>query len=77
MEVIYLGDKVGSSWCLKNISDCKYSINDDYQGADLVTYPSGYEEFGNAFVEAIYFNKPIVVNRYSIFVEGIEPVVLR
>jgi glycosyltransferase involved in cell wall biosynthesis len=39
----------------------------------LVTYPSGYEGFGNAFVEAIYFKKPIVVNRYSIFVEDIEP----
>ena len=44
-----------------------------YQSANLVTYPSGYEGFGNAFVEAIYFKKPIVVNRYSIFVEDIEP----
>ena len=38
-----------------------------------MTYPSGYEGFGNAFLEAIYFKKPIVVNRYSIFVEDIEP----
>ena len=44
-----------------------------YRAADLVTYPSGYEGFGNAFVEAIYFKKPIVVNRYSIYVENIEP----
>jgi len=39
----------------------------------VVTYPSGYEGFGNAFLEAIYFKKPVVVNRYSIFVEDIEP----
>ena len=73
VEVIYMGDKVGSSRCFKESSECKYSIDDVYQSADLVTYPSGYEGFGNAFVEAIYFKKPIVVNRYSIFVEDIEP----
>jgi len=51
----------------------KYSIADIYQCADLVTYPSGYEGFGNAFLETIYFKKPIVVNRYSIYIADIEP----
>ena len=73
VEVIYMGDKVGLSRCFKEINGYKYSIDDVYHGADLVTYPSGYEGFGNAFVEAIYFKKPIVVNHYSIFVEDIEP----
>jgi glycosyltransferase involved in cell wall biosynthesis len=50
-----------------------YSIRDVYQCADLVTYPSGYEGFGNAFLEAIYYRKPIVVNRYSIYIADIEP----
>jgi glycosyltransferase involved in cell wall biosynthesis len=50
-----------------------YSIRDVYQAADLVTYPSGYEGFGNAFLEAIYYRKPIVVNRYSIYIADIEP----
>ncbi len=71
--VIYMGKKVGSSRCFKVNSDKKYTIDDVYQCADLVTYPSGYEGFGNAFVESIYFKRPIVVNRYSIFVEDIEP----
>ena len=44
-----------------------------YESADLVTYPSYYEGFGNAFLEAIYFRKPLVVNRYSIFIRDIEP----
>ncbi|MBW2245720.1 MAG: hypothetical protein JRF62_00690 [Deltaproteobacteria bacterium] len=35
--------------------------------------PSLYEGFGNAFLEAIYFKKPILVNRYAIFVRDIEP----
>jgi hypothetical protein len=73
VELIYVGDKVGTAHSFKAICDKKYSIDDAYQNADLVTYPSGYEGFGNAFLEAIYFKRPIVVNRYSIFVEDIEP----
>ncbi len=73
IEVIYMGARVGSLRCFQAICDKKYTIDDVYRAADLVTYPSGYEGFGNAFVEAIYFKKPIVVNRYSIYVEDIEP----
>ncbi|MCH7805180.1 MAG: glycosyltransferase family 4 protein [Acidobacteria bacterium] len=51
----------------------QYSIGDVYQCADLVTYPSGYEGFGNAFLETLYYRKPIVVNRYSIYIVDIEP----
>lgn len=50
-----------------------YTLDDAYQAADLVTYTSGYEGFGNAFVEAIYHRKPIVVNRYPVYVADIEP----
>jgi len=50
-----------------------FSIGDVYLCADLVTYPSAYEGFGNAFLEAVYYRKPIVVNRYSIYVTDIEP----
>ena len=55
------------------IKDKKYTIADVYKCADIVTYPSGYEGFGNAFLETIYFKKPIVVNRYSIYIADIEP----
>ncbi|MEE8398092.1 MAG: glycosyltransferase, partial [Desulfobacterales bacterium] len=41
--------------------------------ADLVTYPSTYEGFGNAFLEAVYYRKPIVVNTYSIYEMDIKP----
>lgn len=50
-----------------------YTLNDIYPHADLVTYPSNYEGFGNAFLEAIYFKKPVVVNLYSIYAVDIKP----
>ena len=50
-----------------------YTLNDIYPHADLVTYPSNYEGFGNAFLEAVYFRKPIVVNTYSIYNMDIKP----
>ena len=50
-----------------------YSLWDVYPHADFITYPSLYEGFGNAFLEAAYFRKPMLINRYAIFVRDIEP----
>ena len=50
-----------------------YTLEDVYPHADLVTYPSTLEGFGNAFLEAIYFCRPIVVNTYSIYTMDIKP----
>ena len=50
-----------------------YTLDDIYPHADLVTYPSNFEGFGNAFLEAIYFKRPIVVNNYSIYSVDIRP----
>jgi glycosyltransferase involved in cell wall biosynthesis len=50
-----------------------YSLWDVYPHADLITYPSLYEGFGNAFLEAVYFKKPLLINRYATFVQDIEP----
>ncbi len=50
-----------------------YTLEDIYPHADLVTYPSDFEGFGNAFLEAVYFRKPIVVNTYSIYQMDIRP----
>ena len=49
-----------------------YTLWDLYPHADLVTYPSLYEGFGNALLEAFYFRVPVLVNRYSIFTRDIE-----
>ncbi len=50
-----------------------YSLQDVYPHADLVTYPSLIEGFGNAFLEAVYFRKPVLVNNYSIYSHDIKP----
>ncbi len=50
-----------------------FTLADAYAIADFITYPSLYEGFGNALLEAFYFKKPVLVNRYSIFVTDIEP----
>jgi len=50
-----------------------YTLGDVYPQADLVTYPSSMEGFGNAFLEAIYYKRPLVVNNYSIYEADIKP----
>ncbi len=50
-----------------------YTLDDVYPYADLVTYPSTIEGFGNAFLEAVYFKRPIVVNAYAIYLKDIKP----
>lgn len=50
-----------------------YTLWDLYPHADFVTYPSLYEGFGNALLEAIYFRKPVLINRYDIYARDIEP----
>ncbi len=50
-----------------------YSLWDAYIHADFVTYPSLYEGFGNALLEAIYFKKLTVVNRYPVYNADIRP----
>ncbi len=49
---------------------------DTYRCADLVTYPSLIEGFGNALLEALYFRKPVVINRYPVYEADIRPLEL-
>jgi glycosyltransferase involved in cell wall biosynthesis len=73
VDVIIRPDLIGAERGTTESGAKKYSLWDCYLNADFVTYPSTYEGFGNAFLEAIWFRKPILVNRYSIFQEDIEP----
>lgn len=50
-----------------------YSLADAYAQADLVTYPSTIEGFGNAFLETIYYGRPLVISSYEIFKTDIQP----
>jgi glycosyltransferase involved in cell wall biosynthesis len=54
-----------------------FAVTDSYLEADLVTFPSLYEGFGNALVESVYFGKPLVVNRYTVYDADIRPLGFR
>ncbi|MDR2072665.1 MAG: glycosyltransferase family 4 protein [Spirochaetaceae bacterium] len=73
VDVIVRPDIIGAERGVSETGQKKYSLWDCYLNADFVSYPSSYEGFGNAFLEALWFRKPILVNRYSIFQQDIEP----
>jgi glycosyltransferase involved in cell wall biosynthesis len=50
-----------------------YSLGDAYLHADLVTYPSTHEGFGHTLLEAIYFKRLTLVNRYAVYNADIRP----
>ena len=73
VDLRIVADRVGEVRHLDSREHKVYTLRDLYPHADFVTYPSLYEGFGNALLEAIYFRKPVLINRYSIFVRDIEP----
>ncbi len=44
-----------------------YSLWDAYAYADLVTFPSIWEGWGNQFIEGVFARKPMVVYEYPVF----------
>lgn len=56
----------------KNSSGKIYTLWDAYVFADLVTYPSLQEGWGNQFIEAVFARKPIVLFEYPVFKADIK-----
>jgi glycosyltransferase involved in cell wall biosynthesis len=73
VDLRFAATRVGEIRSLNDEGERTYTLADAYSQADFITYPSLYEGFGNALLEAFYFRKPVLVNRYSIFVADIEP----
>lgn len=73
VDIRYASDRIDDTRGTNKSGDKLYTLADAYSQADFITYPSLYEGFGNALLEAFYFRKPILVNRYSIFITDIEP----
>lgn len=73
VDLRFVDDQVGDRRGTTADGRQVYTLADAYSQADFITYPSIYEGFGNALLEAFYYRKPVLVNRYSIFVADIEP----
>jgi glycosyltransferase involved in cell wall biosynthesis len=73
VRVLFASDRIDHERGLTADGEKIYSLSDIYHRADLVTYPSTIEGFGNAFLEAIYFKQPIVMSTYEIFRTDIQP----
>jgi len=73
IDVRFIADRVSETRGTTPDGKKTYTLFDVYPHADLVTYPSHYEGFGNAFLEAVYFGKPVVVNTYSVYARDIDP----
>ena len=72
IELIMFGDRIGDQRQLDDNGRKIYTLEDLYPAADLVTFPSIYEGFGNALLEAIYYKRPVMVNRYPVYARDIE-----
>ena len=73
IQALFIADRIGELRGLNADGKKVYTLFDIYPHADLVTYPSYYEGFGNAFLEAVYFGKPVVVNTYAVYARDIDP----
>jgi glycosyltransferase involved in cell wall biosynthesis len=73
VDLRLIATRVADRRSINDYGERQYTLWDVYPHADFITYPSLYEGFGNAFLEAIYFRKPLLVNRYGVFVRDIEP----
>lgn len=73
VDLRFFAARIGEVRQVDHAGNKIYTLWDIYRHADLMTYPSTYEGFGNALLEAIYFRLPVVINRYSIYVQDIEP----
>ena len=73
VDLILTSDRITDERGVTEDGRKTYTLEDAYSQADFITYPSIYEGFGNALLEAFYHRKPVLVNRYSIFITDIEP----
>ncbi|MHC4879488.1 MAG: glycosyltransferase [Planctomycetota bacterium] len=73
VDLRFIDDRIDEKRSINEHGQRIYTLADAYAVANFITYPSTYEGFGNALLEAFYYRKPILVNRYSIFIADIEP----
>lgn len=71
VEMLFVNNLVEHSRCVKN-SNKIYSLWDTYVFADIITYPSIQEGWGNQFLEGLFAKKPMLVFEYDVYKEDIK-----
>ncbi len=72
IRALFIDERVGPRREIKKGKRI-YTLWDCFANCDFVTYPSEFEGFGNQFIEAANFKKPIFVNRYEVYKADLEP----
>lgn len=68
----WIGDCIGHTRTRRHEKKC-YSLWDTYVHADLVSYPSYWEGWGNQLLEAVYAKVPVALFPYEIYERDIKP----
>jgi len=71
VELLFVNNLVEHSRCVKNNNKI-YSLWDTYVFADIITYPSIKEGWGNQFLEGLFAKKPMLVFEYDVYKEDIK-----
>jgi len=72
-ELVALASDLDVDLRLVDVGRDLHALASAYAAADLVCFPSLYEGYGNALVEAVYYGSPVIVNRYPVFESDIAP----
>jgi hypothetical protein len=66
-----ISDDIGSE---HQLSDKPYTLWDTYKIADVITYPSILEGWGNQLLEGVFAKKPMVIYEYPVYVSDLKPI---
>lgn len=72
IKALFIGDHIKEKRELGKKEDKIYSLWDAYVYADMITYPSIWEGWGNQFLEALFAKKPIITFEYPVFKADIK-----
>jgi glycosyltransferase involved in cell wall biosynthesis len=70
-DVVFTGDRV-SSTRRKERGKKIYHYLDTFPHCDFVFYPSAYEGWGNVIGEAVQAKKPMLINKFPIYISDIK-----
>ena len=73
VEIKFIGSHISHSRGKIN-GEKIYSLWDSYVYADIVTYPSLWEGWGNQFIEAVFAKLPIIVFEYPVYISDLKKV---